>query len=596
MDYSLSKSISSINFYSALLCIFVLLFTINIVDDQWVYGMIYPRYGWFYIGAFLFLFVTNLSIWCLKIAFKYYIFSFFDFIVLLFLFYFSFHYVLSTVFALSNFFFVILLCFCYFCFRYWFNIFPSLLNLGGYILMGIALVQSIWGALQLHGFLQSYHSLFQVTGSFSNPGPYGGFLAICTPLSIYYFISTKYKIVKILALVTLLAIISMLPASMSRAAWLAAITGCSFVLFFHFRLGKYIINYYFKNKTKFYFFTVVIFISIILLISFFIYLKYDSAFGRLFVWKISKELLKEKGLYGVGLGNFSTMYGEQQAKYFTFNENIYEKHIADCPDYAFNEFIHVFTELGLIGFTFLVLIYYLSFRNVVKNNLCVGFAGGLVSFLVFSFFSYPFRQLSFLICFIFFVACCASDIRKAGNLTQSIYKIFFVILLTISIPIFANRYHYFMALKEWNISKYNDVYERTYVYLNDQKKFLFEYGKNLTELKQHKNAIQVFQRAQLFSCDPMLYNLEGRNHQALGEYQNAEECFIKAYYLVPSRIYPCYLLAIMYLEMGNIEKSKYWANYVLNKKVKIESVAVKEMKNEMGELLLTIKKCNKNEL
>lgn len=595
MDSFFAKYISNIKYCACLLCLFMLLFTVNIVDNQWVYGMIYPKYGWFYIGIFLFLLVTNFSIWFFKTPLNHYNISLFDYIILLFLFYFSLHCLLSAVYVLSDFLFVILLFFCYFCFRYWFNIFPSLLNQGGYILLAIALIQSIWGGLQLHGFLQSYHSLFQVTGSFSNPGPYGGFLSICTPLSVYYLISTKSKIVKILALITLLAIVSILPASMSRAAWLAVIAGCGFVLFFYFHSGKYMMNYYLKNKMKSIFIGTAILISIIMLLSFFIYLKHDSAYGRLFIWKISKELLLEKGLFGVGLGNFPAMYGEQQAKYFTLSKNIYEESIADCPEYAFNEFVHIFVELGLIGFLFLVLIYYLSLRCVIKNNLCIGFGGGLVSFLVFSFFSYPFSQLPFFICFIFYLACCASANKNAGNTMLNIYKIFFMILLIITVPILKNRCQYYIALKKWNISKYNDVYEQTYIHLNDQKKFLFEYGKMLTELKQHRNAIQIFKRAQLFSCDPMFFNLEGKNHQALHEYRNAEQCFLKAHYLIPSRIYPCYLLAIMYFEEGNMEKAKYWAIYVLDRNVKIKSTAVNEIKKEMSELLLTIANYNKNE-
>ena len=54
-----------------------------------------------------------------------------------------------------------------------------LLLLGGY--------EAFWGFLQLYGFSVSNHSLYALTGSFYNPGPYMGYLAMVLPV-IYYII------------------------------------------------------------------------------------------------------------------------------------------------------------------------------------------------------------------------------------------------------------------------------------------------------------------------------------------------------------------------------------------------------------------------
>src|SRR5690606_37096003 len=45
-------------------------------------------------------------------------------------------------------------------------------------------IQAIYGNLQLYGFYPSHHSGFQMTGSFFNPGPYGGFLAVVFPVAL----------------------------------------------------------------------------------------------------------------------------------------------------------------------------------------------------------------------------------------------------------------------------------------------------------------------------------------------------------------------------------------------------------------------------
>ena len=44
-------------------------------------------------------------------------------------------------------------------------------------------MEAIWGLGQLYGFVLSRHALFAMTGSFYNPGPYSGFLAMIFPIA-----------------------------------------------------------------------------------------------------------------------------------------------------------------------------------------------------------------------------------------------------------------------------------------------------------------------------------------------------------------------------------------------------------------------------
>ena len=48
------------------------------------------------------------------------------------------------------------------------------------------LIEAVWGLQQLYGFKPSQHALFKLTGSFFNPGPYAGYLAVVFPLALYY--------------------------------------------------------------------------------------------------------------------------------------------------------------------------------------------------------------------------------------------------------------------------------------------------------------------------------------------------------------------------------------------------------------------------
>src|SRR5690606_24631037 len=51
------------------------------------------------------------------------------------------------------------------------------------------IIQAVYGNLQLWGYYPSYHSGFKMTGSFFNPGPYAGFLAVVfsVALGMYLF-------------------------------------------------------------------------------------------------------------------------------------------------------------------------------------------------------------------------------------------------------------------------------------------------------------------------------------------------------------------------------------------------------------------------
>ena len=83
----------------------------------------------------------------------------------------------------------------------------------------------------------------------------------------------------------------------------------------------------------------------------------------------------------------------------------------------------------------------------------------------------------------------------------------------------------------------------------------------------------------------MLYNIMGKNFHALKQYDKAEQCFVKSTNVVPNRIYPYYLMALMYVDAGETEKAKAMAQIVLTKEPKVQSTAVKEMRQEMKKLL-----------
>ena len=58
------------------------------------------------------------------------------------------------------------------------NVTPELRNMVIWWMIVTGLGQSVIGLLQGFGVLKSFHSEFALTGTFGNPGPFGGFLSL----------------------------------------------------------------------------------------------------------------------------------------------------------------------------------------------------------------------------------------------------------------------------------------------------------------------------------------------------------------------------------------------------------------------------------
>jgi hypothetical protein len=185
------------------------------------------------------------------------------------------------------------------------------------------LVEAVWGLMQLYGFTSSQHNLFKTTGSFFNPGPYSGWLAMVFPFALGYAIVSYFnhkgrEVVRssypavahyssqthtvrlyissfitlnssllVLNSITVLCIILILPAAMSRASWLAALGGSVFVgiMCFASDENKRVVmfrNYVQKFRKKIVVLSVIAVILLTVSMAGLFMLKKDSASGRAF--------------------------------------------------------------------------------------------------------------------------------------------------------------------------------------------------------------------------------------------------------------------------------------------------------------------------
>ena len=472
--------------------------------------------------------------------------------------------------------------------------FPTIVT---WVLIILGGMEAVWGLRQIYGLAVSNHSLYALTGSFYNPGPYSGYLAMIFPLCLYEWLNLKEKTGRTwaeqgkyyIALGVMLLILCVLPAGMSRSAWIAAAISGTWVYGMHASWGSKLKEFGRKYKKRVVLACIAGSVIIIVAGYALFQLKATSANGRLFMWKISSMAIAESPVIGHGTGNFVSAYGRAQENYFAngeFSET--EELVAGSPEYAFNEYLQVAVEYG-IPFLLVVslVIVFCLWRGSSEGR--IGICGGVISFLVFSFSSYPMQIPGFAVTFYLLLAACAIGRSKV------------ILFLFISMMALLGTYYWknnqYAACKDWyrskmlyNIGAYQSAkedYGKLYPELANRGAFLFEYGYSLHKLKEYDNSTRILEEAMAHSNDPMILNIIGKNYQALGDYEKAEEYLIRSTHRLPGRIYPYYLLVKLYAEPQYLqpEKLKYAAEIVLTKEPKVQSTAVREMREEVKKLL-----------
>lgn len=472
--------------------------------------------------------------------------------------------------------------------------FPSIVT---WVLIVLGGMEAIWGLRQIYGLAASNHSLYALTGSFYNPGPYSGYLAMIFPLCLYEWLNLKERTERTwaeqgkyyIALGVMLLILCVLPAGMSRSAWIAAAISGTWVYGMHASWGSKLKEFGRKYKKRVVLACIAGSVIIIVAGYALFQLKATSANGRLFMWKISSMAIAESPVIGHGTGNFVSAYGRAQEDYFAngeFSET--EELVAGSPEYAFNEYLQVAVEYG-IPFLLVVslVIVFCLWKGSSEGR--IGLCGGVISFLVFSFSSYPMQIPGFAVTFYLLLTACVIGRSKV------------ILFLFISMMALLGTYYWknnqYAACKDWyrskmlyNIGAYQSAkedYGKLYPELANRGAFLFEYGYSLHKLKEYDNSTRILEEAMAHSNDPMILNIIGKNYQALGDYEKAEEYLIRSTHRLPGRIYPYYLLAKLYAEPKYLqpEKLKYAAEIVLTKEPKVQSTAVREMREEVKKLL-----------
>lgn len=463
-------------------------------------------------------------------------------------------------------------------------------------LIFLGIVETLWGMGQLYGFITSGHSHFAITGSFFNPGPYAGYLAMLLPICLYHyrrvpdkwkFLRKSLKTERAIAMITGILILCVLPSTMSRSAWVAAVLSCIWVVYMHRDKRKWSILWQ-RYKKRYVLCGVGIFLVLLLAIIGMFFLKLDSALGRLFMWKITCRAIATNP-WGCDTG-FAFAYGEAQSSYFALGDYAaWEERVAGSPEYAFNEYLEFALRYG-IAMCILALFVILGCLWMGMKLHRYGICGALISLLIFSFSSYPLHLPAFIITGIFLLLACGIGDVTSKYLVLCVWLVVWTGGYTEKWVQERNACHDWMnariLYRSGAYGAANRAYKKLYPILKKKGTFLFEYGHSLHMSGRYDESFDCLEQARLYSNDPMILNIMGKDCQALHKYECAETFFLISVNRLPSRIYPYYLLAKLYSEPDYRDEDRFrdmeWN--VLNRKPKVYSIAIEEMRKEVKEI------------
>lgn len=446
------------------------------------------------------------------------------------------------------------------------------------VLFGIG--ESVVGWLQVFGLKASGHVLYPATGTFYNPGPYCGSLAMLMPMALFYTLEKKLALPYWLSAAYLLLSLPLLPVLLGRTGWIAAAAGCLYVAF---ALGRI----RFPRG-----YTLVLWCAVVAACCVFaVYLKPDSALGRLLIWRNGvSALVANPG--GAGYDRVAGELGAAQERYFgSHSPGVFDS-VAGSPEFAFNDFLQTGIAFGFAGLLIFISLLAAAFVSARRSKE-FGAAGSLVSFSVVCFASYPMQ-------FPEFVGALAALLAIA-LLSNARIKTPVATAATLVVVLGAATVIYGMADRRTQAEKWSAL-KNAYQYglsgrdetrldsmaaeLAWSPAFHFDYGKMLRDNSRYGKSTDVLKKGMALSSDPMFLNIIGRNFQSTGQYDSAAHYYRRSARRLPGRLYPYYLLAKLYADSASCDSAAFMEVYrdAMSLVPKVMSPAIRDMRKELRAL------------
>lgn len=450
-----------------------------------------------------------------------------------------------------------------------------------------AFVESLICILQTSG-IYGQSQFFSTTGSNANPNITAMFLVMAFPLIIKK-LSDVSKVRTYLSSFILIIVFAAIVVLKSRTAYI----GLLLVIFL-------LSVYYLKNKREQFLIPV---ISVCVVIAIFASVKLynfkeNSTDGRLFVWKVTLEMLKEKPL-GYGFGMVQSEYNRSQAQFFLEKPTSKtEKQNATYMTNVMNDYLEMSVQGGVFSGVLYVLFIFLSmfygFKNL-KNKLF--YVTGISAFATMGLFNFALYAPFVAMVFAYYTSIINADSSKSKDITfPKPVLVVFLVLSIVPLVFFCMQISSQIQLKQID----NRIKTRNYDGLqNDFAKsklcistseIYYRTGGDIAVLqKDYKTAINFYSTAIKYAPFPTLITRKAYCEAMLDRDNQAVSDLKLAVNIQPSLFEPLYSLMMMYVKLKDLEKVRETANLIINKEIKVPSEKIVYYKEQARIVIRSMK-------
>ena len=453
-----------------------------------------------------------------------------------------------------------------------------------YALFLSGVTQSLIAAGQQLGIAPSNHAMFDVTASFGNPGQLGGYVAVCLVVSVGLLSCAVRR--KAQLSVYVLAVGSAVQCyglylSDSRAGFVGMALGLAAWF------APVVIPFFRRRKAA-------LVTASALLVAAGAALLYSyrpaSANARLLIWRVSADMVADRPLLGHGVGAFTQKYMLYQAAYFAENPVSPLALVADNTASPFNELLSIAIALGAVGLLLFLLAFFAVLVSRPAGASAKMFSAALVALVAFSLFSYPSEVFPLLL---LYAVCFGGVGSSPAALRCKIPRWAFATgtLLSVAVAwqsVQAGKYIWHLsgalsALHRNPTDKSSvDAVERSYSRMKHSVNFHDYYMAWLNSRPDLLVSSEKIKNIQP-SCEK--YCLLGKYYSINNDSKLAEQAFLTASNMSPTRVRPKLYLWELYVARGDTATAIGMAQKILRSPVKVESIYTLRVKEQMKQFL-----------
>ena len=237
---------------------------------------------------------------------------------------------------------------------------------------------SLYLIIQYYGFDPFLSDISRLTSTLGNRNYVSGYLALIFPVAFSLFLIESKKRKKLFYIAVLLIIYTGIIICHTRAIWIAL--SFSLILFIYL-LSHYKINKILRDNKKWLIILFSLFSLIILIystdnplnrssitaaeraVSTF-NIQGSSLRARLLIWQTTLDMIKDRPLFGSGIGTFKMNYLDYQAEILQKNPH-YIKYSGKAAE-AHNEYLQMMAELGIVGLGVFLSILFIFYSSIFK--------------------------------------------------------------------------------------------------------------------------------------------------------------------------------------------------------------------------------------